>query len=88
MVRTNEFAETHPFFRPGGAWITPEGALLVERSVASGAVPVLDVFDGNGRLVRQLTLPAGRRVVGVGRGMVYAVVKNPDDLETLERYRR
>jgi hypothetical protein len=87
MVRTNEFAETHPYFRPGGVWITPQGELLVERSIPTGAVPVLDVFDAEGRLVRQVTLPAGRRVVGTGRGAVYAVVRNADDLETLERYR-
>lgn len=88
MVRTNEFAETHPYFRAGGVWITPEGELLVERSVPAGAAPVLDVFDTEGRLVRQVTLPAGRRVVGVGRGTLYAVAKDADDLETLERYSR
>jgi hypothetical protein len=60
----------------------------VERSVPAGAAPVLDGFDAGGRVVRQVTLPAGRRVVGTGRGVLYAVVKSADDLETLERYRR
>jgi hypothetical protein len=87
-VRTNEFAERHPYFRAGGAWLTPDGELWVERSIPAGAAPVLDVFDGEGRMVRQVTLPAGRRVVGMGRGALYAVVKNADDLETLERYHR
>jgi hypothetical protein len=87
-VRTNEFAEHHPYFRAGGAWLTAEGELWVERSIPAGAAPALDVFDGQGRLVRQVTLPPGRRVVGVGRGALYAVVKNDDHLETLERYRR
>jgi hypothetical protein len=27
-------------------------------------------------------------VVGTGRGVIYAVAKNADDLETLERYHR
>jgi hypothetical protein len=88
LVRTNEFAEVHPYFRPGGVWVTPEGDLLVERSVPAGAAPVLDVFDRAGRLVRQVTLPVGRRVVGMGRGVVYAVVSDADDLETLEKYGR
>lgn len=86
-VRTNEFAERHPYFRPGGAWIAPDGTLLVERSVATGGGPVLDVFDADGRLRKQATLPAGRRIVGVGYGLVYAVIADADGLETLESYR-
>ncbi len=86
-IRTNEFAERHPYFRASGAWIAPDGALWVERSVRTGAAPVLDVFDADGRLVRQVTLPAGRRLVGVGRDGLYAVVADADGLETLERYR-
>jgi hypothetical protein len=86
-IRTNEFAERHPYFRAGGAWMAPDGALWVERSVAAGAAPVLDVFDQEGRLVRQVTLPAGRRLVGFGRGVLYAVAADDDGLETLERYR-
>jgi hypothetical protein len=86
-IRTNEFAERHPYFRAGGAWMAPDGALWVERSVATGAEPVLDVFDGAGRLVRQVTLPAGRRLVGIGREVLYAVSTDADGLQTLERYR-
>jgi hypothetical protein len=67
--------------------MAPDGALWVERSVAAGAAPVLDVFDQEGRLVRQVTLPAGRRLVGFGRGVLYAVAADDDGLETLERYR-
>jgi hypothetical protein len=86
MVRTNEFAETHPYFRPGAVWLTPEGELWVERSVPSGAQTLLDVFDGQGRLTRQVTLAVGRRVVGTGRGVIYVVARDADDLETLEKY--
>jgi hypothetical protein len=86
-IRTNEFAERHPYFRPGGAWVAPDGALWVERSVPAGAALVLDVFDDGGRMVRQVILPAGRRLVGVGREVLYAVAADPDGLETLERYR-
>jgi hypothetical protein len=83
MVRTNEFADRHPYFRPGGVWVTPEGDLWVERSVAAGAAPVLDGFDREGRLLRQVILPEGRRVVGMGRGVLYAVAKDADELEVL-----
>jgi hypothetical protein len=86
-IRTNEFADHHPYFRPGGVWIGPGGALVVERSVAAGDPPVLDVFDGDGRLRRQVTLPAGRRLVGVGRGVLYAAAADADGLETLEVFR-
>jgi len=86
-VRTNEFAERHPFFRAGGVWLAPDGALWVERSVPAGTAPVLDVFDGDGRLVRQVGIPEGRRLVGVGRAALYAVVMDGDGLQTLERYR-
>lgn len=87
QVRTNEFAERHPYFRAGGAWIAPDGVLWVERSVPAGAAPLLDGFDGDGRLVRQVALPPGRRVVGLGRSTLYAVVTDADGLEMLERYR-
>jgi hypothetical protein len=86
-IRTNEFAERHPYFRGGGAWIAPNGMVWVERSVAAARNPVLDVFDAAGRLVRQATLPVGRRVVGLGRDVLYAVAADADGLETLERYR-
>ena len=86
MIETNEFADVHPYFVPAGVWLGPGDSLWVERSVPLGAGPILDVFDERGRMVRQIALPSERRVVGIGNGAVYTVVKDEFDLETLERY--
>jgi hypothetical protein len=86
-IRTNEFADRLPYFRAGGAWIASDGGLWVERSAPHGGEPVLDVFDEDGTLRYQVLLPRDRRVVGFGRGVLYAVMTDTDGLETLERYR-
>jgi hypothetical protein len=64
----------------------PDGSLWVERYVKHGAPTLVDIFDREGRLVRQVTYPAGRRFLGFGAGVVYLVRKDMDDLEWLERY--
>lgn len=69
--------------------VTPEGVAWVSRTVKGAApTPVYDVFDGTGKLVRQVTLRPGSRVVGFGKGTLYVVRMNDDDLQYLERYRR
>jgi hypothetical protein len=83
-----DWAEYKPPFASSVA-VTPEGELWVPRSQPAGAKgPLYDVFDSRGGLVRQVRLPEGRRLVGFGRGTLYAVHKDADDLEWLERYRR
>jgi hypothetical protein len=84
-----DWAEFKPPFTPGGVTVTPEGELWVPASQPAGAKGALyDVFDGRGERVRQVRLPEGRRLVGFGQGTLYAVHKDADDLEWLERYRR
>jgi hypothetical protein len=84
-----DWAEFKPPFTPGGVTVTPEGELWVPASQPAGAQGALyDVFDGRGERVRQVRLPEGRRLVGFGQGTLYAVHKDADDLEWLERYRR
>ncbi len=81
-----------PPFRAGGqraSFITPEGQFWVERSTAArDSMPVFDVFDARGAVTGRVTLPLGRRVVGMGQGVVYAVRTDEDGLQWLERYRR
>lgn len=82
-----------PPFRAGGglraAFLTPEGQLWIGRSTAAqDSTPVFDVFDARGALTGRVTLPLGRRVVGMGQGVVYAVRTDEDGLQWLERYRR
>jgi hypothetical protein len=69
--------------------ISPEGQFWLARSVAGrDSTPAFDVFDQTGALVAQVTLPKGRRVVGLGDGTLYAVRTDGDGLQWLERYRR
>jgi hypothetical protein len=77
-----------PAFAGGGVRVTPEGDVWVERSVQAGAEPVFDVFDADGNLKEQITMPAGRRVIGFGNLYVYTVTLDEYDLMWLERYRR
>jgi hypothetical protein len=45
-----------------------------------------DIVDARGQRIRQIVLPEGRRLVGLGNGTVYTVRRDADDLEWLERY--
>ena len=88
MIANNEFAEVKPPFVPSGAWTTPEGELWVERSMPFGAPPTYDVFDDQATHVRQVVLPEGRRLLGFGRGVLYAVTEDEDGLQWIERFSR
>jgi hypothetical protein len=76
-----------PAFIAGAASIAGDGTLWVLRTRAhDDSIPSYDVFDAGGRLSRHVTLPVGTRLVGFGRGTVYLVRKDADDLEYLQRY--
>lgn len=84
-----DWPEYKPPFAARGLQATPEGDLWLVRSTsARDSTPVVDVFNGQGVRTGRVTLPLGRRVVGVGRGVVYAVRTDEDGLQWLERYRR
>ena len=85
-VKNNVWAETKPPFPAGRAWITTDGELWVQRSRPHDQPPLFDVFDENGVRVRQVTLPAGRRILGFGRGAVYTEIADDDDLKWVERW--
>jgi hypothetical protein len=73
----------------GPAWITGQGEVWIRRNRAANVPrPLYDVFDGRGRLVRQVELPAGRQLVGTGKRAVYAVRVDDVGLSWLERYDR
>ena len=82
-----EWPDMAPAFRYGRAIVSPAGDLWVERYVATGQQPLIDVFDGSGRKRAEVRLPVRCRVVGFGRGMVYLARTDQDDLQWLERYR-
>ena len=83
-----EWPAAKPPFVENGVWVTPEGEMWVERSVAAGSPRVMDVFDAAGVLKSQVVMPAGRRVAGFGPGTVYLRQADDDGLLWLERYRR
>jgi hypothetical protein len=83
-----DFPEHKPPFYRRGVNVTPEGEVWVQRYVELGEPETYDVFDAQGRRVRQVVLPEGREFVGFGRGTLYAVYADQDDLQWLERYRR
>lgn len=90
-VTDADFPRTKPPFSEDGvgqaALIAPDGTLWVMRTYVWGArTRFTDVFDAAGRLVRRLELPADRRVVGFGKGVLYVVRTDADDLQWLERY--
>lgn len=83
-----EWPASKPAFVTGGVWTSPEGDAWVERSVAAGAGRTFDVFGADGKVKRQVVLPVGRRLAGLGKGgVVYLRHVTEDDLQILERYR-
>lgn len=78
-----------PFTGTGSVLVTPDGQVWVGRARrANDPTPTYDVFDGSGNLAGQVTLRPRSRVVGFGKGTVYVVRSDEDDLQYLERYRR
>lgn len=82
-----EWPEVMPPFQPSGVFAAPSGELWVERAMPANAPVTYDVFDRSARLVKQVILPEGRRLLGFGSGVVYAVRVDDLDLNYLERYR-
>lgn len=84
-----DFPDYKPPFPTTGARATPDGEIWVQRYQRHDEDRALfDVFNDRGELVKQVQLPPGRRLVGFGDGVLYAVRTDEDDLEWLERYGR
>ncbi len=83
-----QWPATKPPFPGNAVRIAPTGELWELRSTpASDPLPLYYVFDASGKLVKQVRLPARTRLVAFGKGVVYLVRRDKDDLEYLERYR-
>ncbi|HEX9693160.1 MAG TPA: hypothetical protein VGA22_13790, partial [Gemmatimonadales bacterium] len=74
----------HVLTHPEPVRFAPDGRLWIERAVGAHDVPLVDVVDERGQLVRRIRLPAGRRLAGFGRTSVYLVRKDDVDLQYLE----
>lgn len=83
------FPRTKPPFVEGGVLRSPGGYLWVVRSPESPALTGtrIDVLDTTGRRLREIIMPAGRRLVALDRGGVYLAAEDSDGLQFLERYR-
>jgi hypothetical protein len=65
----------------------PTGELWVRRAQPAAAHgSTYDVFDQEGRLVRQVALTGERVVLGFGPGVVFVSRTDEDDLQWIERY--
>ena len=65
-----------------------DGRVWVLRSRAhDDPVPTYDVFERDGRVLTRVALPPQTRVAGFGRGVVYLVRIDADDLQHIERHR-
>lgn len=84
-IAATEWPAAKPPF--SAVFVSPTGEAWVERSVPAGSPRVMDVFDPSGVLKARVTLPAGRRLVGFGNGVVYLRHSDESDLQHLERYR-
>ena len=82
-----DWPEYKPPFTAGAVAVTPNGEVWVRRTRPPGDdVPLYDVFDARGRVVGQVKLPKGTRLVGFGKASVYLVRTDADDLQYLQKY--
>ena len=88
MATKNTFAEVKAPFTDSPVFIGPDGTLWVERSMRLGETPLWDVFDGTGKHVSSVRLPAQRQLAGVGVRFLYIVATDDDGVQRLERHIR
>lgn len=82
-----EFPDFLPAFLPDALTFAPDGRLWVQRTTSAGSATRYDVFDRSAQLALRVLLPPGSRVVGFGRGHVYVVHKDANDLQFIQRFR-
>lgn len=80
-----EWPATKPGYR--AVRIAPDGNAWVERSVPAKAPREYDIFGADAKVKGRVVLPAGRRLVGFGKGVVYLREITDDELNYLERYK-
>ena len=81
--------ESWPATKPpySGVIASPDGRLWVSVHQGAGTKSTrFDVLDGTGALVARVQLAPGETYVGLGRGTVYTIRTDSDDLQYLRRY--
>lgn len=85
LVPPMQMAETKPAFDPMQLRIDTRGRVWVRRYTAPGADHVYDIFEGEGRRVDRVQLPQDSALAGFGKGVVYVVRTDADELLYLGR---
>ena len=71
-----------------GVRAAPDGRLWVTRMIAGASdIAEYDVLAPGGKLERKVRLPKDVTLLGFGKGVLYGVRKDEDDLRYLQRYR-
>ena len=79
--------ENLPPFERDALLAAPDGTVLVRRlPSASVSDTRYDVVDRRGALVRQISLPENRWIVGFGRRAAYLAVTDDDRIQRIERH--
>jgi hypothetical protein len=87
MAEPDEWPAYKPPFSASSVHLAPNGQLWVARLRPAGNdAPLYDVIDANGRVVSRVVLPKKSRVIGFGKGAVYVVRTDEDDLQYLQRF--
>jgi hypothetical protein len=88
LPEPTDWPDVKPAFVGAAAAAAPNGQLWVLRTrPAKDKVPTYDVFDGSGKVIGRVALPANTRLVGFGANTVYLARSDEDDLQYLQRYR-
>lgn len=92
FVSINEMPDYRPAFSQGGARGDADGNLWIRttavRSGAVGGGPVYDVINRKGEVIDRLQVPAGRQIVGFGKGGVVYMQARDDKAAWIERTHR
>jgi hypothetical protein len=92
FVSINEMPDYRPAFGQGAAKADLDGNLWVRTSaVRAGSVvggPIYDVINRKGEVIDRLQVPAGRQIVGFGKGGVVYMQARDDKAAWIERTHR
>jgi hypothetical protein len=67
--------------------VAPDGFVWVSQSRPTASkLERFDILDGTGARRAQVTMPAGERVIAFGRGAVYTVRTDEDELQYIRKY--
>lgn len=83
----SEWPEYLPPFPAGSASFASDGVLWVRRTVAAEDPPAYDLIDGTGRVLHRVVLVKRAKLLGFGKGTLYVLRVDEDDLQYLQRYR-